>query len=89
MAGLASAAVLFGYSWWAPIVLAGAWLSTHWLLRESGIWHLLVDRMVMAGGARAEEELNRLYKKLRRDEWNEYRSAIAGKGYKAVWERAR
>lgn len=36
--GIASAAVLFGYTWWAPIVLAGGWLSTHWLLRESAIW---------------------------------------------------
>jgi ABC-type multidrug transport system fused ATPase/permease subunit len=36
--GLASAAVLFAYAWWAPIVLAGAWLATHWLLRESGVW---------------------------------------------------
>jgi ABC-type multidrug transport system fused ATPase/permease subunit len=36
--GLACALVLFGYSWWAPFVLAGAWLSTHWLLRESGVW---------------------------------------------------
>jgi ATP-binding cassette, subfamily B, bacterial len=37
-AGLASALVLFGYTWWAPPLLAGAWLATHWLLRESGIW---------------------------------------------------
>jgi ABC-type multidrug transport system fused ATPase/permease subunit len=36
--GLLQAAVLFGYSWWAPLLLAGAWLSTHWLLRESGVW---------------------------------------------------
>jgi ATP-binding cassette, subfamily B, bacterial len=36
--GLACAAVLFAYAWWAPIVLAGAWLATHWLLRESAIW---------------------------------------------------
>lgn len=36
--GLASAAVLAGYAWWAPLVLAGASLSTHWLLRESAIW---------------------------------------------------
>ena len=36
--GLAAAAVLFAYAWWAPIVLAGAWLSTQWLLRESGVW---------------------------------------------------
>ena len=37
--GLSAAAVLFGYAWWAPIVLAGAWLATHWLLRESAVWH--------------------------------------------------
>lgn len=36
--GLASAAVLSLYAWWAPIVLAGAWLATHWLLRESSVW---------------------------------------------------
>ena len=38
VAGLASAVVLAGYAWWAPILLAGAWLATHWLLRESGVW---------------------------------------------------
>jgi len=36
--GLCSAAVLFAFSWWAPLVLTGAWLSTHWLLRESAVW---------------------------------------------------
>src|SRR5207247_720842 len=36
--GLASALVLFAYAWWAPLVLAGAWLATHWLLRESAVW---------------------------------------------------
>ena len=36
--GLASAAVLFAYAWWAPLVLGGAWLATHWLLKESAIW---------------------------------------------------
>jgi ABC-type multidrug transport system fused ATPase/permease subunit len=36
--GLASAVILVRYAWWAPIVLAGAWLATHWLLRESAIW---------------------------------------------------
>jgi ATP-binding cassette subfamily B protein len=36
--GLASAVVLSGYSWWAPFLLVGAWLGTHWLLRESGVW---------------------------------------------------
>jgi ATP-binding cassette, subfamily B, bacterial len=38
LAGFAQAVVLFGFAWWAPPVLAGAWLSTHWLLRESGVW---------------------------------------------------
>jgi ABC-type multidrug transport system fused ATPase/permease subunit len=36
--GVALAVVLTGFAWWAPIVLGGAWLSTHWLLRESGVW---------------------------------------------------
>jgi ATP-binding cassette, subfamily B, bacterial len=36
--GLASAAVLAAYTWWAPLLLAGAWIATHWLLRESGVW---------------------------------------------------
>jgi ATP-binding cassette subfamily B protein len=36
--GLASAAVLAVYAWWAPVLLAGAWLATHWLLRESAVW---------------------------------------------------
>jgi ABC-type multidrug transport system fused ATPase/permease subunit len=36
--GLASAIVLFGHSWWAPLVLGGAWLLTHRLLRESAVW---------------------------------------------------
>ena len=38
MGGVASAIVLAAYAWWAPIVLAGAWLATHWLLRESAVW---------------------------------------------------
>jgi ATP-binding cassette subfamily B protein len=37
-AGIACALVLFGFTWWAPLVLAGAWLATHWLLRESAVW---------------------------------------------------
>jgi ATP-binding cassette, subfamily B, bacterial len=38
VAGLTCAVVLFGYAWWAPPLLAGAWLATHWLLRESAVW---------------------------------------------------
>jgi ATP-binding cassette, subfamily B, bacterial len=38
IAGLTSAVVLAAYAWWAPLILAGAWLATHWLLRESAVW---------------------------------------------------
>src|SRR3989441_10928588 len=38
IAGLTCAVVLAGYAWWAPLLLAGAWLGTHWLLRESAVW---------------------------------------------------
>jgi hypothetical protein len=36
--GFASAAILAGYAWWAALLLVAAWLSTHWLLRESAVW---------------------------------------------------
>ncbi|HEX6756850.1 MAG TPA: ABC transporter ATP-binding protein [Propionibacteriaceae bacterium] len=38
VSGVASAVVLIGFAWWAPLVLVAAWGSTHWLLRESGVW---------------------------------------------------
>ena len=38
LAGLTAAALLAAYAWWAPLLLGGAWLATHWLLRESGVW---------------------------------------------------
>jgi ABC-type multidrug transport system fused ATPase/permease subunit len=38
LGGLTSAVVLAFYAWWAPLVLGGAWLATHWLLRESSVW---------------------------------------------------
>ena len=58
-------------------------------LRESGVWDVIVDRMVMVGGQSMEEELEQLFRRLRTDEWNEFRSAIAGKGYKPIWEHKR
>jgi ABC-type multidrug transport system fused ATPase/permease subunit len=36
--GIASAIVVAAYAWWAALLLAGAWLATHWLLRESAVW---------------------------------------------------
>ena len=38
VSGVASAVVLAGFTWWAPPALVVAWGSTHWLLRESGVW---------------------------------------------------
>ncbi|HYL10995.1 MAG TPA: ABC transporter ATP-binding protein [Candidatus Acidoferrales bacterium] len=37
--GVACAVILARYAWWAPIVLAGGWLATHWILSDSAIWH--------------------------------------------------
>jgi ABC-type multidrug transport system fused ATPase/permease subunit len=39
LGGVSSAIVLAAYAWWAPLVLGGAWLATHWLLSDSAIWH--------------------------------------------------
>jgi len=36
--GVASAIIVSAYHWWAGALLAGAWLATHYLLRESGVW---------------------------------------------------
>jgi ABC-type multidrug transport system fused ATPase/permease subunit len=36
--GFACALVLAAYAWWAAVLLIAAWLSTHWMLRESAIW---------------------------------------------------
>ena len=36
--GVASALILARYAWWAPALLAGAWLATHWILSDSAIW---------------------------------------------------
>ena len=36
--GVASALILARFSLWASILLVGAWVATHWLLRESAVW---------------------------------------------------
>lgn len=36
--GLAQAALLAGYRWWAPLLLGGAWAATHLLLRTGTMW---------------------------------------------------
>jgi len=52
--GLASAALLAFYAWWAPIVLAGAWLATQRLLRESAVWFDRETPVVRAAQRHAE-----------------------------------
>jgi arsenate reductase (glutaredoxin) len=59
--GIACAAVLFAFAWWAPIVLAGAWLATHWLLRESGVDFEKVNYYIEPLG---EQKLRELIKKM-------------------------
>jgi ATP-binding cassette subfamily B protein len=54
IAGLAFTVVLAGYRWWAALALAGAWLATHWLLRESAIWHDRNTEVVRAAQRDAE-----------------------------------
>jgi ATP-binding cassette subfamily B protein len=36
--GIAQTLLLFGFRWWAPFLVGGAWAATHWLLRESTVW---------------------------------------------------
>ncbi len=38
MVGIAASTLLFGFAWWAPFAMLLGWGSTHWLLRESGVW---------------------------------------------------
>ncbi len=40
LGGFSQAVVLATYKWWAPLVIGGAWLSTHILLRESAMWKM-------------------------------------------------
>jgi ATP-binding cassette, subfamily B, bacterial len=52
--GLSCAIVLFAYAWWASVVLAAAWLATHWLLRESAVWRDRQTEVVRAAQRDAE-----------------------------------
>jgi ATP-binding cassette, subfamily B, bacterial len=52
--GLAQALLLFRYRWWAPPLLAGAWLSTHHLLAAGAIWRARQDADVAEQERRAQ-----------------------------------
>jgi ATP-binding cassette subfamily B protein len=36
--GLSQTVLLAGYRWWAPLLVGGGWLATHWTLRKSTVW---------------------------------------------------
>ena len=38
VSGLTCMLILASYSWWATLLVGGAWLTTHWWLRESAVW---------------------------------------------------
>jgi ATP-binding cassette subfamily B protein len=46
-AGGAQSLLLVGYRWWAPLLIGGAWLSTHHFLKAGAIWHARHDDDVM------------------------------------------
>ena len=54
VSGLGQALVLARYAWWAPLLIGGAWASTHWLLRESSIWGDRDEGDVLTAQRRAE-----------------------------------
>ena len=54
VAGVVCAIILAAYAWWAPLVLAGAWAGTHWLLRESAVWRDRNTDQVRAAQRQAE-----------------------------------
>jgi ABC-type transport system involved in cytochrome bd biosynthesis fused ATPase/permease subunit len=47
-AGLVQTLLLAGYRWWAPVVIGGAWISTHILLRDASVWKAWTDENVVA-----------------------------------------
>ncbi len=48
LSGAAQAVALATVTWWGAIVISAAWLSTHWLLRESSFWKGRSDPEVQA-----------------------------------------
>ena len=54
VAGVGQAVVLAEYAWWAPLLVGGAWASTHRLLRESSVWADRDEGEVLDAQRRAE-----------------------------------
>src|SRR5262249_30627859 len=46
--GLAQALLLTAFAWWAGPAIAGGWIATHILLRDSSVWKTWSDDTVVA-----------------------------------------
>ncbi|MBI2761002.1 MAG: hypothetical protein HYX51_06210 [Chloroflexi bacterium] len=58
-------------------------------VKQSGVWQIVVERLVSAGDPDAEVALERCYRELLREERAELRRAVTGDGYQTMWERTR
>ena len=52
--GGAQALLLAGYQWWAPLLVGGAWASTHHFLKSGAIWHARTSDEVAEQQRRAD-----------------------------------
>lgn len=52
--GLAQSVLLAGHRWWAPILVGGAWLSTHYFLAQGAIWRSRTSDEVLEKQRQAE-----------------------------------
>ena len=52
--GAVQAALLGAYAWWAPLLVGGAWLSTHFLLRDASAWRVFESKTVVTEGRHAD-----------------------------------
>jgi ABC-type multidrug transport system fused ATPase/permease subunit len=53
-AGAAQALLLAGYRWWAPLLVGGAWASTHHFLKAGAVWHARTSPEVAEQQRRAD-----------------------------------
>src|SRR5205807_9373724 len=52
--GACQALILCTYAWWAGLLLAAAWLSTHVILREAAGWKIFRAEDVVSASRRAQ-----------------------------------
>jgi len=52
--GAAQAVLLLAFGWWAGLLVGGAWIATHALLRDSSVWKVWQDPAVVSEGRHVE-----------------------------------